>query len=158
MTLAGLWALVLLAAAAKLSPPLGLDAYMPIPEDNPPTPKKVALGRKLFSDRQLSRDRSMHMAWYEQRDASSWRLRVSDAFECTAGEIAPAATRAVYCNRRIAQRRRMSLVTIAIIYFCRTCGKVLTVLPDQPVVCCGTSIIPLWAQQNRIKAPAETNE
>lgn len=42
--------------------PLGLDAYMPIPEDNPLTPEKVALGKKLFNDRILSRDRSISCA------------------------------------------------------------------------------------------------
>ena len=35
---------------------MGLDLYMPIPEDNPLTPEKVALGQRLFSDRLLSRD------------------------------------------------------------------------------------------------------
>jgi len=35
---------------------LGLDAYMPIPEDNPLTPEKVARGRNLFFDRRLSRN------------------------------------------------------------------------------------------------------
>jgi len=38
------------------SPPLGLDVYMPVPEDNPLTPEKIALGRRLFNDRRLSRD------------------------------------------------------------------------------------------------------
>jgi cytochrome c peroxidase len=42
--------------AERRSPPLGLDLYMPIPEDNPLTPEKIALGRRLFSDRLLSRD------------------------------------------------------------------------------------------------------
>lgn len=36
-------------------PNLGLPA-LPVPEDNPPTPAKVALGRKLFFDRRLSRN------------------------------------------------------------------------------------------------------
>jgi cytochrome c peroxidase len=36
--------------------PLGLDLYMPIPEDNPLTAEKVALGRRLFFDSILSRD------------------------------------------------------------------------------------------------------
>jgi cytochrome c peroxidase len=36
--------------------PLGLDVYMPIPEENPMTPDTVALGRRLFSDSVLSRD------------------------------------------------------------------------------------------------------
>lgn len=46
-------------AAEKLVILRGLDAYMPIPEDNPLTPEKVALGRELFFDKQLSRDRSL---------------------------------------------------------------------------------------------------
>ena len=46
-------------AAEKLVILRGLDAYMPIPEDNPLTPEKVALGRELFFDKQLSRDRSI---------------------------------------------------------------------------------------------------
>jgi cytochrome c peroxidase len=49
--------LLLLAAAVTI--PLGLDLYMPVPEDNPLTAEKVALGRKLFSDRRLSRDGSI---------------------------------------------------------------------------------------------------
>ncbi len=40
----------------RLQIPLGLDAYLPIPEENPLTPEKIALGRKLFFDRRLSRD------------------------------------------------------------------------------------------------------
>ena len=42
--------------------PLGLDAYLPVPEENPLTPEKVALGRRLFFDRILSRDRSLSCA------------------------------------------------------------------------------------------------
>jgi len=41
--------------AIVLAIPLGLDLYMPVPEDNPLTVAKVALGRKLFHDRRLSR-------------------------------------------------------------------------------------------------------
>lgn len=33
-----------LALAAALVIPLGLDLYMPVPEDNPLTPEKIALG------------------------------------------------------------------------------------------------------------------
>ena len=36
--------------------PLGLDLYLPVPEDNPLTKEKVELGRKLFFDPLLSRD------------------------------------------------------------------------------------------------------
>ena len=39
--------------------PLGLDLYMPVPEDNPITEEKIALGRRLFFDRRLSRDGSI---------------------------------------------------------------------------------------------------
>ena len=39
--------------------PLGLDLHMPVPQDNPLTPEKVALGKRLFFDPILSRDRSV---------------------------------------------------------------------------------------------------
>lgn len=42
--------------------PLGLDLYMPIPEDNPLTPEKVALGRRLFFDPILSHDFTLSCA------------------------------------------------------------------------------------------------
>ena len=63
----GMWTLLLLAGVVvqgevRGSIPLGLDLYMPIPEDNPLTAEKVALGRKLFFDRRLSRDLSISCA------------------------------------------------------------------------------------------------
>lgn len=39
--------------------PLGLDLFMPVPEDNPITAEKIELGRRLFNDRRLSRDNSI---------------------------------------------------------------------------------------------------
>jgi cytochrome c peroxidase len=39
--------------------PLGLDLYMPVPEDNSFTAEKVDLGKRLFFDPILSRDRSL---------------------------------------------------------------------------------------------------
>ena len=39
----------LLFLAFVLRPPLGLDLYMPVPESNPLTPAKVALGRSCSS-------------------------------------------------------------------------------------------------------------
>jgi cytochrome c peroxidase len=45
-----------LVVALLFSIPLGLDLYMPVPEDNPITSEKVELGRQLFQDRRLSRD------------------------------------------------------------------------------------------------------
>ena len=38
-----------------LAIPLGLDLYMPVPEDNPLTTEKIQLGRQLFFDPRLSR-------------------------------------------------------------------------------------------------------
>jgi cytochrome c peroxidase len=41
------------------APPLGLDLYRPVPESNPLTKGNVALGRKLFFNKRLSRDGTM---------------------------------------------------------------------------------------------------
>src|SRR5262249_12391630 len=51
--------MLLLAAIAI---PLGLDLYLPAPEDNPLTAEKIELGRRLFFDRRLSRDASIACA------------------------------------------------------------------------------------------------
>jgi cytochrome c peroxidase len=40
--------------AARPRVPLGLDLYRPVPDDNPLTSDKIALGRRLFHDRRLS--------------------------------------------------------------------------------------------------------
>jgi cytochrome c peroxidase len=48
-----------LAAAAAIVIPLGLDLYMPVPEENPVTAGRIALGRQLFFDPRLSRDGSV---------------------------------------------------------------------------------------------------
>ena len=48
--------------ALVIAIPLGLDLYMPVPEDNPLTRERIALGRRLFHDRRLSRDRSISCA------------------------------------------------------------------------------------------------
>jgi cytochrome c peroxidase len=51
-----------LLVAAAMAIPLGLDLYMPVPEDNPLTVAKIELGRRLFNDRRLSRDGSTSCA------------------------------------------------------------------------------------------------
>lgn len=43
-------------------PPLGLDLYLPIPSDNPPTPSTIRLGERLFFDTLLSADESIACA------------------------------------------------------------------------------------------------
>jgi cytochrome c peroxidase len=50
--------IVMIAALAEVwipKPPLGLDLYLPAPSANPLTREKVALGRRLFFDKRLSR-------------------------------------------------------------------------------------------------------
>ncbi len=47
------------AATVESSRPLGLDLYRPEPADNPTVPATVTLGRRLFRERLLSRDRSL---------------------------------------------------------------------------------------------------
>ncbi len=49
-------------AAQRPEIPLALDLYLPVPEDNPLTPQKVALGRRLFFDPILSCDYSLACA------------------------------------------------------------------------------------------------
>lgn len=44
------------------APPEGLPLYMPVPEDNPLTSAKIALGRRLFFDPSLSSDRTVSCA------------------------------------------------------------------------------------------------
>ena len=46
----------------RLPPVAGLDEYVPIPEDNPLTREKIELGRRLFFDALLSRDRTIACA------------------------------------------------------------------------------------------------
>jgi cytochrome c peroxidase len=50
------------ALAEARNVPLGLDLYMPVPASNPLSPEKVWLGRRLFFDRRLSRDKSLSCA------------------------------------------------------------------------------------------------
>jgi cytochrome c peroxidase len=42
--------------ATVLTVPMGLDLYLPAPDDNTMTVDKIELGRRLFTDRRLSRD------------------------------------------------------------------------------------------------------
>jgi cytochrome c peroxidase len=42
--------------------PLGLDEFIPVPEDNPRTAQKIELGRELFFDERLSRNQTVACA------------------------------------------------------------------------------------------------
>ena len=50
------------AGDRRLEIPLGLDSFLPVPEANPLTPEKAAMGRELFSDQRLSRDQTLSCA------------------------------------------------------------------------------------------------
>lgn len=54
--------LCLLAAVSGAQVPLGLDTYVPVPEENPGDPEVVEIGRKLFRDPRLSRDGAVSCA------------------------------------------------------------------------------------------------
>lgn len=59
------WVVFLLFAFAGpqgLRVPVGLDAYVPIPDDNPLTKENVQRGRELFFDKRLSRDSTISCA------------------------------------------------------------------------------------------------
>ena len=53
---------MILEVLLTLAIPLGLDLYLPVPEDNPLTVEKIELGRRLFFDPRLSRDGSLSCA------------------------------------------------------------------------------------------------
>lgn len=57
-----------LLLALQLSVPLGLDTYIPAPEGNPINPEMAALGKRLFFDTALSRDRTVSCATCHQAD------------------------------------------------------------------------------------------
>jgi cytochrome c peroxidase len=51
-----------IGATVQITVPLGLPP-VPIPADNPPTAETIALGRKLFYDKKLSKDNSLACAF-----------------------------------------------------------------------------------------------
>jgi cytochrome c peroxidase len=79
---------VQLAAAVAIVVPLGLDLYMPVPEDNPATVDKVTLGRRLFFDRRLSRDESRSCSSCHRPDRA-----FSDGRKVAVGVFGRAGTR-----------------------------------------------------------------
>ena len=68
-----------LGQSALTTTPLGLDVYMRVPDDNPLTDEKVTLGRKLFSDKRLSRDQNVACAsCHDAKHAFTDHRRVSE--------------------------------------------------------------------------------
>lgn len=94
-----------------------LPPVAPAPADNPTTPDKVALGRRLFNDRNLSRDRSVSCATCHslQTGAGSDRLRVSRGIGNQKGQRnAPTVWNAAFQSRLFWDGRAPSLEAQAI--------------------------------------------
>ncbi len=91
--------LVLLASApvAAGQPPLGLPP-VPVPEDNPQTPAKIALGDRLFNDERFSADGKVSCATcHEPEKAFTDGLPVSEGFNDLKGtRNAPTVINAAY--------------------------------------------------------------
>jgi cytochrome c peroxidase len=68
-----------IGAAVTITPPLGLPA-VPVPADNPPTAEAIALGRRLYHDKRLSRDNSLSCA-----DCHNPSLRFADGLPVARG-------------------------------------------------------------------------
>src|SRR5918993_4128797 len=68
---------MLLELILTLVIPLGLDLYLPVPEDNPLTVEKIEAGRRLFFDPRLSSDGSISCATcHDPRRAFSSRRAI----------------------------------------------------------------------------------
>ena len=78
--------------------PLGLDLYLPVPEDNPLTAEKIEAGRRLFFDPRLSLDGSISCATCHDphRAFSSRRAIPSGVFGRAGRRNAPAIVNRVY--------------------------------------------------------------
>lgn len=84
--------MMLFLVAVAVSIPLGLDLYLPAPEDNPLTAEKVELGRRLFFDRRLSRDSliSCSSCHDPERAFSDGRAIAAGVFQRTGRRNSPA--------------------------------------------------------------------
>ena len=83
---------MLLLLAAAITIPMGLDLYLPAPEDNPLSTEKIEQGRRLFFDRRLSRDNSISCSSCHdpERAFSDGRTRAIGVFGRTGKRNSPA--------------------------------------------------------------------
>jgi cytochrome c peroxidase len=83
---------------SSLRIPPGLDAYMPVPDDNAMTPARVALGRRLFFDTRLSADGSLSCGSCHEpaRSFTDARARSVGVFGRTGVRSAPALLNRAY--------------------------------------------------------------
>jgi cytochrome c peroxidase len=115
VVVAGLAATVVLAADATTKPPLGLPP-IPIPADNPQTPEKVALGKKLFLDKRFSSTKQVACAecHHPEKAFTDSPLRTSEGIKVggkalTGTRNAPTVVNAVYFETMFWDGRSPSL-------------------------------------------------
>jgi cytochrome c peroxidase len=115
LVVAGLAATAVLAADATTKPPLGLPP-VPIPADNPQTPEKVALGKKLFLDKRFSSTKQVACAecHHPEKAFTDSPLRTSEGIKVggkalTGTRNAPTVVNAVYFETMFWDGRSPSL-------------------------------------------------
>ncbi len=97
-------------AESFVKPPLGLPP-VPVPEDNPLTPEKIALGKRLFMDQRFSADGTVACATcHDPRKAFTDGLPVSKGIRGLTGtRNAPTVVNAAYYTSQFWDGRRASL-------------------------------------------------
>jgi cytochrome c peroxidase len=113
--LLGVVGVVAIAASAPSAPPLGLPP-VPIPEDNPQTPEKIALGEKLFNDKRFSSTGEVSCATCHdpKKGLTDSPLKVSEGItkgdkKLTGTRNAPTVANAVYFTHQFWDGRSPSL-------------------------------------------------
>jgi len=113
--LLGVVGVVAIAASAPSAPPLGLPP-VPIPEDNPQTPEKIALGEKLFNDKRFSSTGEVSCATCHdpEKGLTDSPLKVSEGItkgskKLTGTRNAPTVANAVYFTHQFWDGRSPSL-------------------------------------------------
>jgi cytochrome c peroxidase len=92
--------------------PLGLDEFeLKIPQDNPPTPEKIALGKALFFDKRLSRDNTIACASCHdpQKGYSNGAAFATGVGGALGGRSAPTITNRVFSTTQFWDGRAASL-------------------------------------------------
>jgi len=113
--LIGVVGVVAIAASEPSVPPLGLPP-VPIPEDNPQTPEKIALGEKLFNDKRFSSTGEVSCATCHdpEKGLTDSPLKVSEGItkgdrKATGTRNAPTVANAVYFTHQFWDGRSPSL-------------------------------------------------
>src|SRR5512136_2524850 len=93
----GMMMVYFITLPALAAPPLGLPP-VPIPQDNPQTPDKIALGEKLFNDKRFSSTGEVNCATCHKKEmAFTDQLPVSEGInKLTGTRNAPTVINAAY--------------------------------------------------------------